>query len=179
MAYRNEFQEIEPLIKELREVFKKIISKRLRERMRLSPQLQKEGEELEEGTLAEVYAESKAGGEPRAFREMERRKREEMGYGVLDMTLVNDLSGSMEEGGKLEMDRKSKTLFLESLADFQKEIQEAEFESGMSLGLEVRTETRAFGDFGDAELKALSPALTEKDRIGIWKKLHHAGGGTP
>ena len=179
IAYRNEFQEIEPLIKELREVFKKIVSKRLRERMRLSPQLQKEGEELEEGTLAEVYAESKAGGEPRAFREMERRKREEVGYGVLDMTLVNDLSGSMEEGGKLEMDRKSKTLFLESLADFQKEIQEAEFESGMSLGLEVRTETRAFGDFGDAELKALSPALTEKDRIGIWKKLHRADGGTP
>jgi hypothetical protein len=179
IGYRNEFHEIEPLIKELREVFKKIVSKRLRERMRLSPQLQKEGEELEEGTLAEVYAESRAGGEPRAFREMERRKREEMGYGVLDMTLVNDLSGSMEEGGKLEMDRKSKTLFLESLADFQKEIQEAEFESGMSLGLEVRTETRAFGDFGDAELKALSPALTEKDRIGIWKKLHRADGGTP
>ena len=182
IAYRNEFREIEPLVQELREVFKKIVSKRLRERMRLSPQLQKEGEELEEGTLAEVYAESRAGGEPRAFREVERRKREEVGYGVLDMTLVNDLSGSMvEEGGgsKLEMDRKSKTLFLESLADFQKEIQEAEYENGMSLGLEVRTETRAFGDFGDAELKALSPALTEKDRIGIWKKLHHAGGGTP
>ena len=179
IAYRNEFREIEPLVQELREVFKKIVSKRLRERMRLSPQLQKEGEELEEGTLAEVYAESKAGGEPRAFREIERRKREEVGYGVLDMTLVNDLSGSMEEGGKLEMDRKSKTLFLESLADFQKEIQEAEFESGTSLGLEVRTETRAFGDFGDAELKALSPALTEKDRIGIWKKLHRADGGTP
>src|SRR3989344_785043 len=182
IAYRNEFREIEPLVQELREVFKKIVSKRLRERMRLSPQLQKEGEELEEGTLAEVYAESKAGGEPRAFREIERRKREEVGYGVLDMTLVNDLSGSMvEEGGgaKLEMDRRSKTLFLESLADFQKEIQEAEYENGMSLGLEVRTETRAFGDFGDAELKALSPALTEKDRIGIWKKLHHAGGGTP
>ena len=182
IAYRNEFREIEPLVQELREVFKKIVSKRLRERMRLSPQLQKEGEELEEGTLAEVYAESRAGGEPRAFREIERRKREEVGYGVLDMTLVNDLSGSMvEEGGgaKLEMDRRSKTLFLESLADFQKEIQEAEYENGMSLGLEVRTETRAFGDFGDAELKALSPALTEKDRIGIWKKLHHAGGGTP
>jgi len=182
IAYRNEFKEIEPLVNELREVFKKIVSKRLRERMRLSPQLQKEGEELEEGTLAEVYAESKAGGEPRAFREMERRKREEVGYGVLDMTLVNDLSGSMvEEGGgaKLEMDRRSKTLFLESLADFQKEIQEAEYESGMSLGLEVRTETRAFGDFGDAELKPLSPALTEKDRISIWKKLHRAGGGTP
>src|SRR3989338_7112997 len=112
IAYRNEFREIEPLVQELREVFKKIVSKRLRERMRLSPQLQKEGEELEEGTLAEVYAESRAGGEPRAFREIERRKREEVGYGVLDMTLVNDMSGSMK-GEKLTMDRKSKQLFME------------------------------------------------------------------
>jgi galactokinase len=77
------------------------------------------------------------------------------------------------------MDRKSKLLFLESLADFQKEIEEAEYESGASVGLGVRTETRAFGDFGDAELKKLSPDLSEKDRIAIWKKLHQAGGGTP
>jgi len=178
IGYRNEYQEIVPLIKELREVFKKIVSRRLKERMRLSPQLEREGEEIEEGSLAEAYVESKAGGEPRAFREVERKKREEVGYGMLDMTLVNDLSGSME-GAKLSMDRKSKQLFMESLADFQKEIEEAEFENGVSLGLEVRTETRAFGDFGDAELKKLSPHLDEKERISVWKKLHQAGGGTP
>ena len=171
IAYRNEFREIEPLVQELREVFKKIVSKRLRERMRLSPQLQKEGEELEEETLAEVYAESKAGGKPRAFREIERRKREEVGYGVLDMTLVNDMSGSMK-GEKLAMDRKSKQLFMESLADFQKEIEEAEYENGMSLGFEVRTEARVFGDFGDAELKKLSRVLSERDRIIVWKRIH-------
>ena len=178
IGYRNEYQEIMPLIKELREVFKKIVSRRLKERMRLSPQLEKEGEELEEGSLAEAYVESKAGGEVRAFRDVERKKREEVGYGMLDMTLANDLSGSME-GTKLVMDRKSKLLFMESLADFQKEIEEAEFENGVSLGLEVRTETRAFGDFGDAELKKLSPHLDEKERISVWKKLHKAGGGTP
>jgi len=77
------------------------------------------------------------------------------------------------------MDRKSKILFLESLADFQKEIKEAEYQNGVSLGLEVRTETRAFGDFGDTELKALSPDLSEKDRITIWKRLHKGSGGTP
>src|SRR3989338_7037334 len=149
IAYRNEFREIEPLVQELSEVFKKIVSKRLRERMRLSPQLQKEGEELEEGTLAEVYAESRAGGEPRAFREVERRKREEVGYGVLDITLICDLSGSMTADEnenynpeKLNTQRKSAMLVLETLADFQKEIDEAEYESGMSLGLGVRTEVR-------------------------------------
>lgn len=178
IGYRNEYQEIAPLIKELREVFKKIISRRLKERMRFSPQLEKEGEEIEEGSLAEAYVESKAGGEVRAFRDVERKKREEVGYGMLDMTLANDLSGSME-GTKLVMDRKSKLLFMESLADFQKEIEEAEFENGVSLGLEIRTETRAFGDFGDAELKKLGPRLDEKERISVWKKLHQAGGGTP
>lgn len=178
IGYRNEYKEINPLIKELREVFKKIVSRRLKERMRLSPQLEREGEEIEEGSLTEAYVESKAGGEPRVFREVEWKKREEVGYGMLDMTLVNDLSGSME-GAKLSMDRKSKQLFMESLADFQKEIEEAEFENGVSLGLEVRTEIRAFGDFGDAELKKLSPHLDEKERISVWKKLHKAGGGTP
>lgn len=179
LGYRKEYEEIAPLVAELREVFKKIIARRLKERWQFSPQLKVEGEELAEDTLVDSSIESRAGGQPRAFREIERHKREQEGYGMLDMSLVNDLSGSMNEGGKLEMDRKSKLLFLESLSDFQKEIEEAEFESGVSLGLQVRTETRAFGDFGDVELKSLSPDLSEKDRIGIWKKMHKAGGGTP
>lgn len=179
LGYRKEYEEVAPLVRELREVFKKIVSRRLRERWKMSPQLETEGEALDEEMLAESYVESKAGGKPAAFREITRSKKEEIGYGSLDMTLINDLSGSMNEGMKLPMDRKSKLLFLESLADFQKEIKEAEYESGVSLGLEVKTETRAFGDFGDAELKPLSPELSEKDRIAIWKKLHKGDGGTP
>lgn len=179
LEYRKEYEEVAPLVRELREVFKKIVSRRLRERWKMSPQLETEGEALDEETLAESYVESKAGGKPAAFREITRSKKEEIGYGSLDMTLINDLSGSMNEGMKLPMDRKSKLLFLESLADFQKEIKEAEYESGVSLGLEIKTETRAFGDFGDAELKPLSPDLSEKDRIAIWKKMHNASGGTP
>src|SRR3989344_1945466 len=179
LGYRKEYGEIATLVAELREVFKQIVSKRLKERWKMSPQLQTEGEVLDEETLAESYVESTAGGKPHAFREITRVRKEQEGYGSLDMTLVNDLSGSMKQGSKLPMDRKSKALFLESLADFQKEIRDAEYESGVSLGLEVRTETRAFGDFGDAELKALSPDLSEKDRIAIWKRLHKGTGGTP
>jgi hypothetical protein len=179
LKYRKEYEEVAPLVHELREVFKKIVARRLRERWRISPQLETEGEVLDEETLAESYIESTAGGKPAAFREITRSKKEQEAYGSLDMTLVNDLSGSMNEGMKLAMDRKSKLLFLESLADFQKEIKEAEYESGVSLGLEVRTETRAFGDFGDAELKPLSPDLSEKDKIEIWKRLHRGDGGTP
>lgn len=172
LGYRKEYGEIAPLVAELREVFKQIVSRRLKERWKMSPQLETEGEVLDEETLAESYVESTAGGKPHAFREIKRTGKEQEGYGSLDMTLVNDLSGSMKQGSKLSMDRKSKALFLESLADFQKEIRDAEYESGVSLGLEVRTETRAFGDFGDAELKALSPNLSEKDRIRIWRKIH-------
>lgn len=179
IGYRREYKEIASLVKELSEVFKKIVSRRLKERWRHAPQLRKEGEELEESVLAEAYVESKAGGEPRVFRELTREKREQEGYGKLEMTLINDLSGSMSEGEKLAMDRRSKLLFLESLSDFSKEIKQAELESGVSLGLEVRTETRAFGDFGDVELKKMGPELLEKERIQIWEKLHQAGGGTP
>jgi hypothetical protein len=179
LGYREEYKEVAPLVHELREVFKKIVSRRLKERWKTSPQLKTEGEALDEEMLAGSYVESMAGGKPAAFWEITRSKKEEIGCGSLDMTLINDLSGSMNDGMKLPMDRKSKLLFLESLADFQKEIKEAEYESGVSLGLEVRTETRAFGDFGDMELKPLSPDLSEKDRIEIWKKLHKGNGGTP
>lgn len=179
ILYRQEYQEVAPLVAELREVFKKVISRRLKERWKLSPGLERRGEVLEEDVLAESYVESRAGGTPGAFRDIQRSKIEREGYGSLDMTLINDLSGSMSEGSKLEMDRKSKLLFLESLADFQKEIQEAEYESGVDLGLNVRTEVRAFGDFGDVQLKALSPDLSEKERISVWKKLHQTSGGTP
>ena len=179
LGYRKEYGEIATLVAELREVFKQIVSKRLKERWKMSPQLETEGEVLDEETLAESYVESTAGGKPHAFREISRTKKEQEGYGSLDMTLVNDLSSSMNEGSKMPMDRKSAVLFLEALADFQKEIRDAEYESGVSLGLEVRTETRAFGDFGDVELKPLSPDLSEKDRIAIWKRLHKGTGGTP
>src|SRR3989338_6817293 len=179
LGYRKEYGEIALLVAELREVFKQIVSKRLKEHWKMSPQLETEGEVLDEETLAESYVESTAGGKPHAFREISRTRKEQEGYGSLDMTLVNDLSSSMNEGSKMPMDRKSAILFLEALADFQKEIRDAEYESGVSLGLEVRTETRAFGDFGDAELKPLSPDLSEKDRIAIWKRLHKGTGGTP
>ncbi|TSC61910.1 MAG: hypothetical protein Greene041614_833 [Parcubacteria group bacterium Greene0416_14] len=179
LGYRKEYGEIATLVAELREVFKQIVSKRLKERWKMSPQLETEGEVLDEEALAESYVESTAGGKPHAFREISRTRKEQEGYGSLDMTLVNDLSSSMNEGSKMPMDRKSAVLFLEALADFQKEIRDAEYESGVSLGLEVRTETRAFGDFGDAELKPLSPDLSEKDRIAIWKRLHKGTGGTP
>ena len=179
LGYRKEYGEIATLVAELREVFKQIVSKRLKERWKMSPQLETEGEVLDEETLAESYVESAAGGKPHAFREISRTRKEQEGYGSLDMTLVNDLSSSMNEGSKMPMDSKSAILFLEALADFQKEIRDAEYESGVSLGLEVRTETRAFGDFGDAELKPLSPDLSEKDRIAIWKRLHKGTGGTP
>lgn len=179
LDYRKEYEEIAPLVAELREVFKQIVSRRLKERWKISPQLETEGELLDEEALAESYVESKAGGQPRAFRETKRSQKESIGYGSLDITLINDLSSSMNEGGKLPMDRKSKLLFLESLADFQKEIREAEYESGISLGLEVRAETRAFGGFGDAELKPLSSELSEQQRIAIWKRLSQCVGGTP
>ena len=120
LGYRKEYGEIATLVAELREVFKQIVSKRLKERWKMSPQLETEGEVLDEETLAESYVESTAGGKPHAFREISRTKKEQEGYGSLDMTLVNDLSRSMNEGSKMPMDRKSAVLFLEALADFQK-----------------------------------------------------------
>ena len=178
-GYRNEYKEIAPYVDELREVFKKIISRRLKERWKYAPQLKQEGEELDEGALAESYVASRAGESPGAFRDLERKTRETESFGSFDMTLINDLSSSMNEGIKMAMDRKSKMLFMEALSDFASEIKEAEQESGAELGLSVRSRVRAFGGFGEVELKPLSPELVEQERIHVWEKLHQGTGGTP
>lgn len=178
LGYRKEFQTIAPLVRELREVFKQITARRLRQRFKLSPQLRTEGEELDDASLVEAYVESRAGGQPSAFVDTTKGVRETVGFGALDMTIVGDLSGSMDDT-KLAMERKSAILFLEALADFAKEVKEAELESGVSLGLEVRTEARVFGDFGDTAIKGLGAGLEEHERIGVWRKLKKSAGGTP
>ncbi|MFA5831766.1 MAG: hypothetical protein WC878_08140 [Candidatus Paceibacterota bacterium] len=171
-SYRKEFELVRGLVAEMREAFKKIASRRMKQRWRQSRVLETEGEELAEETLVSAVLESAAGGEPRAFRDIERREYPMKNYGALDMSLLADISGSMSDEGKIEMERVVEILFMEALDDFKRVILETEREYGESADLTLRTEVRGFGD-SDYEMKSLSPEFTEEERIGIWKKLHN------
>jgi hypothetical protein len=175
-SYRKEFGLVQGLVSEMREAFKKIAARRMKQRWRQSRVLETEGEELAEETLVSAVLESAAGGEPRAFRDIERREYPMKNYGALDMTLLADISGSMSDDGKIEMERVVEILFMEALDDFKRVILETEREYGESADLSLRTEVRGFGD-GDEEMKPLSSEFTEAERIGVWKKLHNANGG--
>ena len=178
LGYRKEYQSVAHLVRELRDVFKQITSRRLRQRFKVSPQFETEGDDIADSMIADAYVESRAGDAPAVFEDMAVGVRETTGYGALDMTIVGDLSSSMDDK-KLLMLRQSSILFLEALADFAEEVKEAELQSRVSLGLEVQTEARVFGGFGDEQIKPLSGSLSEQERIQVWKKLQQSTGGTP
>ena len=171
-SYRKEFELVRGLVSDMRDSFKKIAARRMKQRWRQSRILETEGEDLAEETLVDALLESAAGGEPRAFRNIERREYPIKNYGALDMTLLADISGSMREYEKIIMERIVEILFMEALDDFKRVIAETEREFGESADLALRTEVRGFGD-SDSEMKPLSSEFTEAERIGVWKKLHN------
>jgi nitric oxide reductase activation protein len=98
--------------------------------------------------------------------------------GGFEVTLVCDLSGSMEDPmEKLIEERRCTILFLEALKDFH-QLAEKHREEMVELG--VKSEVRGFGgpEFGKTglELKPLSPELSEKMRIKVFKNLARAPG---
>lgn len=179
--YQKEYRQVEPYIEELREIFEKIISRRVTFVRKLSG-LKKEGVIIEPGLLTEAYVQSKAGQkEPAVWRKIEKKKREREAAGGFEITLVNDRSSSMD-AMKLRQDRLAKILFMETLVDFENKIKEAEEENNLDLDLYFKSEVRAFSSqyvTGDKELKELSSELDEKTRVRIYKELLTSSLSTP
>lgn len=167
----------EYVVEELREIFRKIIAKRLLPRLR--PKLPTtEGEIL--ARPAEAVASIKAGiQEPAVWETLEIRPKNAEHFGNFDVTLVADRSSSMnkpDETGTIKNveQRKGVALMLEALTEFSKELDD--IRDDLLYDLHVRTEAWAFGD--DAQigiLKPLSETLTEKERVAVYKTL----GSTP
>lgn len=159
----------EQVIEELREVFKQIISERMKEK--ISPKYPtREGEILVKP--AEAVAQIKAGiAEPEVWETVEPKKKPEDLYGNFDVTVVADRSGTMT-GSRAREQRKAIALVLEALTEFSEDLEEVRYD--LDYDLNVRTEVSAFKE--DSQLlKPLSSELTEKQRIHVYKTL----GSTP
>ncbi len=166
----------ESVIEELRRLISRIISRRLKPAM--APRYPvPEGEELVDPT--ELYTQVKAGNlEPKAWETHEVQERKGARFGEIEITLVCDRSGSMEEGGKMKLyeQRKAAVLLMEALKEFADRCDEERM--NMDVPLEVRSEIYAF-DATSADrrpLKALLPELDEKTRIEVSGILSSAPG---
>lgn len=171
--YYKEFQVVEPYVRDLRQVFERIINRRIEQKRKLKGRTQR-GVILNPGLLVQVKLDmEEERTDSRVWLDYEKRSREVLAAGNFEVTLVCDLSGSMEDPvEKLRVQRQCAILFLEGLAEFCELARERQ---GEMEELDVLSEVRGFGNF-EVELKPLSNQLTEAMRIEVLKNLSRAPG---
>lgn len=168
----------ENVIEELRALIMRIIAKHLKPQ--LSPQYPvAEGEDLVDP--AQLIADVKAGNlEPKVWETHEIKEKKGKKFGEVEITLVCDRSGSMDENGgdKRREQQKATVLMLEVLKDFA-DICDSE-RVNLDSPLEVRSEVYSFqSDSNDAKpLKPMSKDLGEKERVDIFGALATTSGST-
>lgn len=165
----------EKVIEELREIFKKIITRR--KKKILAPQYP-----LPEGDLlaypAEAFARARRGErEPDVWEDIEIREKTEKLFGDFDVTIVGDVSGSMKDGSgeKYLAQRESIALIMEALAEFAEDLDDER--ATLYQDLHIRTEAWVFGDTAEC-IKGLSEELSEKERVSMYNRLGNPNGNS-
>jgi len=162
----------EGLVDSLRRQIERLVSRR-KKRVRAPRYPVDEGDAL--SLPAEAHAAVAAGETEAAVWEVTDRKlREERAVGAFDFHVVADRSGSME-GEKLRQQRLAVAAVLEALAELVDELERQA--ADLDEPLSVRTECRAFGDVEET-VKALSPGLTERQRVAMFGALGTAPGSS-
>jgi hypothetical protein len=165
------------VIEELRNLFRRIIAKRLKPA--LAPKYPvEEGDELVDP--AQLIADVKSGNlQPKVWEDTEIKEKRGEHYGEVEISLICDRSSSMNDSGgqKAEEQRKSAVLVMEVLKEFA-ELSEAE-KINISKPLLVRSEIYGFGAGEDKKpMKEMSAELGEAERIKVLKDLFNLPGST-
>lgn len=164
------------LIEELRNLFARIISKRIKPRQ--SPKYPvEEGDELTDP--AQLVADVKSGNlQPKVWEDTEIKEKKGDRFGEVEITLICDRSSSMTEGQKAIEQRNSTVLMMEVLKEF------ADMCDGEKINidkpLEVRSEIYTFASSAEDKvpIKKMSKDLGEAERINVLKKLYDLPGST-
>lgn len=163
------------IIEELRRLFSRIISKRLKKAQAPKYPVD-EGDELVDP--AQLVADVRSGNlQPQVWEDTEIREKKGDRFGEVEITLVCDRSRSMA-GQKAEEQRKSAVLVMEVLKEFAL-LCEAE-KINIDKPLEVKSEIYSFAGRSEDKtpLKRMSAELGEAERISVLKKLYDVPGST-
>lgn len=168
--YHKEYLKVEPYIEPLREIFRKIIEQRQVSKRRLAA-LKEEGVMIDPGLVTQTYIDTEAGIEnPRTMKDFEGIMIDETIPTAFEVTVACDRTGSMQHGTKIPEQRRTALLLLEALKEFSDTTDDL---GPLNPELLARSEIVSFGTDPDhtETLKPLTPTLSEKDRIGVFKAL--------
>lgn len=176
-SYYKEYQKIEPYIEPLREIFRRIIEQRQIPIRHLAA-LKEEGVMIDPGLVTQTYLDVRAGvSNPKTMKDFEGVLVDETIPTSFEVTVVCDRTGSMQHGTKIPEQRRTGVLLLEALKEFS---DVAEEQGPLAPELTIKSEVRSFGDSPNHTqvLKPLSPMLSERDRVGVFKALGTCDSGT-
>lgn len=166
------------VMEELKNLFSRIIAKRLKER--LAPKYPvEEGDELTDP--AQLVSDVKSGNlSPKVWEDTEIKEKRGDKFGEVEITLVCDRSSSMTDGDgqKAVEQRNSAVLMMEVLKDFAEICDEEKMK--VDKPLEVKSEIYSFAKSADDKtpLKKMSKDLGEVERVNVLKKLFDLPGST-
>ncbi len=166
------------VLEELRNLFSRIISKRIKPRQ--SPRYPvEEGDELSDP--AQLVSDVKSGNlNPKVWEDTEIKEKKGDKFGEIEITLVCDRSSSMTDGDgqKAVEQRKSAVLIMEVLKDFAEMSDEEKM--NVDKPLEIKSEIYSFASSAEDKtpLKKMSKELGEVERINVLKKLQSLPGST-
>ena len=162
-------------IEEIRNMIARILSKR--QKKKLHPKYPtEEGEFLVEP--ATLLSEVKAGNlQPKVWESVELKERPSNKFGEVEITLVADLSGSMD-GEKCAEQLKSVVLMMEALKEFGDMCREEE--RNLNKPLEVRSEIFSFQSSASDTIpvKKMSAEMSETERIKTAARMSSTSGST-
>lgn len=156
-------------IDDLRQLIERIIAHRQKERQ--APQYPtEEGDFLADP--ADLVSQVKAGNwEPKVWETQEFRMEKGKRFGKVQITLIGDRSGSMDQGGKLVEQQKAAVLFMEALKEFQDRLLEEAVNLQKPLAIESEVYTFQASSEDATPLKQMSEELSERDRIHVVSAL--------
>ena len=163
------------VLEEMKNLFSKIISKRTK-KIFVPKYPTEEGDYLVDPS--QLVAEVKSGNlEPRVWEDIELKEKKGDRFGEVEITLVCDRSGSMEDE-KAEEQRKSAVLVMETLKEFAEMTEEEKMK--MDKPLEVKSEIYSFAceSSDKTPIKNMSKDLGEAERINVLGKLYEITGTT-
>ena len=164
------------VIEELKNLFSRIISKRVKPRQ--SPKYPvEEGDELTDP--AQLVADVKAGNlQPKVWEDTEIKEKRGDRLGEVEITLVCDRSSSMTEGEKAPEQRKSAVLVMEVLKEFADMCDEERMNIDKPLEIKSEIYTFASNTEDGVPIKKMSKELGKAERINVLKKLCDLPGST-
>lgn len=166
------------ILEELRNLFSRIISKRIKPRQ--SPRYPvEEGDELSDP--AQLVSDVKSGNlNPKVWEDTEIKEKKGDKFGEIEITLICDRSSSMTDGDgqKAVEQRKSAVLIMEVLKDFAEMSDEEKM--NVDKPLEIKSEIYSFASREEDKtpLKKMGKDLGEVERINVLKKLQSLPGST-